>query len=142
MFICSNNIFSHFKKLTRQGKKIDDQATLVKELLQSFIISKQIIKEILLVWWYCLPSGRETFLQEKSRYYSLAISLHSDHSYRYVKCIGVQDGTRWICCYICLYMTNYENLLQIRIHSSVYSILALVMVNMLNGHMYICWYNI
>lgn len=70
---------------------------LVVSLLPSYTISKNFIKEIILEWWLALPSGRQTFLKQKNELCAkTGTVLRFDHSYKFVKCIGVTEEAQWV----------------------------------------------
>ena len=51
-----------------------------------------------MMWWFCLPSGQKLFAIEQKEFIKRGKSLHIDHSYKYVKSIGVTDTDgKWVC---------------------------------------------
>ena len=56
-----------------------------------------LIKQIIYTWWTKMPSGRQAHWQHVQYLRRTTGSiLRIDHSYKIVKCVGVQEGETWV----------------------------------------------
>jgi hypothetical protein len=70
---------------------------VVKNLLPAFSLSKEVMKSILKIWWEKLPSGRETYLAQITVLCTITGKiLRIDHTYKFVKTLGVHDEGTWV----------------------------------------------
>ena len=70
---------------------------VVNELLPSFTVSKAFIRQLLFAWWETHETGRKEYLaHQESLRKSTGLVLRIDHTYKVVKCIGVQQGDKWV----------------------------------------------
>lgn len=70
---------------------------MASELLPSLSISKETIKKLLYVWWTELPSGYERYLAQKAHLCATTGQvLRIDHTYKFVKAIGIHDNKKWV----------------------------------------------
>lgn len=87
--------------------KEEKETLLAEVLLPSFTISKEIVRELLLLWWNCLPSGKAAHDGQQSSLQLQGESFHIDHTYKFVKCVGVTDQGQWVCIF-CVTIVSYQ----------------------------------
>ena len=74
-----------------------DADDLTRQLLPSFTLTAAFIRCLIFVWWEHHPSGRKTYLDHlQSLRCSTGYVLRIDHTYKVVKCIGVQQKKKWV----------------------------------------------
>jgi len=55
------------------------------------------VKELVSQWWNHFPSGHEAFLAQRNALcQSTGSILRIDHSYKYVKTMGVTEEGKWV----------------------------------------------
>ena len=121
--ICTYVILTYI--ISHNQLSTEEQLQLVQKLLPSFTVSKQLVHDIIQIWWSKLPSGREAFLTQRVLLcQTTGRIVRIDHTYKFVKCVGVTDGADWVCCtYVDLVCSP---LWQIQLRCSVFSILNAV----------------